>query len=154
MQLVRNGPPVAGEEKVWLPDKNGIGGGTEANARTTLVTISNMGGGLSNGDDDETTTPSKSHGTMEFHIKINDSYCDSGMDEEHFPPHLNNGHEAKCHAYELDNVKDGGGLDSFEMTTQPLISLAEREQNAYKDRCSGNSSRYASTTSTLADERL
>lgn len=84
----------------------------------------------------------KTH-TPGFHIEINASYCDSGVDDDH----LGNGHEAKCHTYDLGN--------SFEMTqtTQPLISLAERDANGYKDRISG-SSRYASTTSTLADERL
>lgn len=38
-------------------------------------------------------------------------------------------------------------------TTQPLIGLSDRDINGYKDRISG-SSRYASTTSTLADEKL
>lgn len=38
-------------------------------------------------------------------------------------------------------------------TTQPLIGLTDRDTNGYKDRISG-SSRYASTTSTLADEKL
>lgn len=39
-------------------------------------------------------------------------------------------------------------------TTQPLIALSERDlNNCYKDKISG-SSRYASTTSTLADEKL
>lgn len=38
-------------------------------------------------------------------------------------------------------------------TTQPLIGFSDRDINGYKDRISG-SSRYASTTSTLADEKL
>lgn len=87
-----------------------------------------------------------------FHIKVNASYCDSGPDDEHHQ-HLNNGHEAKCLTYDLGGGNNGG--DSFELTqtTQPLISLSDRDQNGYKDKISG-SSRYASTTSTLADERL
>lgn len=47
------------------------------------------------------------------------------------------------------------GNDCMEMTqtTQPLIGNADRDTNGYKDKIS-TSSRYASTASTLADEKL
>lgn len=57
-----------------------------------------------------------------------------------------------------DRLDDGKLLRPYDMsemmemtqTTQPLIGLNERDINGYKDKISG-SSRYASTTSTLAD---
>lgn len=58
-------------------------------------------------------------------------------------------------------VADGNHLRPYDVnemmemqqTTQPLIGLSDRDINGYKDKISG-SSRYASTTSTLADEKL
>lgn len=59
------------------------------------------------------------------------------------------------------NANDNNHLQSYDVnemmelqqTTQPLIGLSDRDINGYKDKISG-SSRYASTTSTLADEKL
>lgn len=48
---------------------------------------------------------------------------------------------------------DVNEMVEMQQTTQPLIGLGDRDINGYKDKISG-SSRYASTTSTLADEKL
>lgn len=48
---------------------------------------------------------------------------------------------------------DVNEMMEMQQTTQPLIGLSDRDINGYKDKISG-SSRYASTTSTLADEKL
>lgn len=77
----------------------------------------------------------------DFHIKVNANYCD-GMDDDRDHPDGNH-----------RQPYDMGDAMEMTQTTQPLIGLSDRDLNGYKDKISG-SSRYASTTSTLADERL
>lgn len=76
-----------------------------------------------------------------------------------------NGNGANYTTYKINEKNDGTAVDAhsrpydvnemmeMQQTTQPLIGLSERDINGYKDKISG-SSRYASTTSTLADEKL
>lgn len=76
---------------------------------------------------------------------------DIGDDKNGYIDHMNRNHfdaDGKLlRPYDMSEMME------MTQTTQPLIGFNDRDANGYKDRISG-SSRYASTTSTLADEKL